>query len=358
MFGISRRLEGALGAQAWLGRRALRALDQLAAPSEARGRREPLSVVIAATGAAPVEPLLESLRDVLGEPDEVIVATVGASRDMAKPDRTGMRVVEAGIEPSGWTASSWGRHMGAKAARNAWILFLDERVVVESRELAGVLLATAEDDAAAAVSAFPRYETVTLTEEVVVPFAWRHRLAGRGSARDAAGSCLLVSRAAFETAGGYEEVAGEPDEHRALERELENRGLRHETVDGRALVALHEKDPAAFAARSAGLSAAAAAEAPGTAALAFASAALSAMPALALFQGLRKRNLKLTLAAGAAWAADAWLARSFASKLSGRRASQEAACLQPFALAWVLGMVVRDRARGAALPGRRSSRRA
>ena len=353
MFGIPRRIEGALGAQAWLGRRAVHALDRLAAPAEARSQREPVSVVIAATGSVPIDRLLDSIGYAPGEGDEVIVATVGASHEAASRGRPGVRIVEAGIAPSGWSASSWGRQVGAKTARNAWILFLDERLVVESGDLAGVLLATAGDDAAVAVTAFPRYESVTLAEQVLVPFACRHLMAGSGSAHDVAASCMLMSRAAFETIGGYEEVAGEPAEHPALERELEKRGMRHETVDGRALVALHETEPAAFAARSAGMSAAAAPEAPGAAALAFSSAALSAMPALALLQGLRTRRLKLILTAGAAWAAEAWIAREFASKLSGRRASHTAAFLQPVALGWVLGMVVRNRATDGRSPRRR-----
>lgn len=329
--------EPLLAAQAWLGLRAAAALDGLEPLPGPDSGRPAVSVIVAVRDEERRLPrLLASLQPALQGQDEVIVVDDG-SRDHTRAiaREFGATVVEAGRGPGGRRGRAHALGIGAQAAAHDWLLFLDPDAWLESDELIDRMLATGLP----ALSVFPRQETVSFAERLVVPFAYRHYLAGRRRLRTLSGHCVLVNRAAYTRAGGHNgsRRGGEA----TLARNLRRHGLRLTTMDGRRLLAVRLFEPARGPREGFGGSAAAfLRDEPLPGLIAAGSALLASLPLVAAVEGARRRKPGLALAGLVAWLADARAAHRFARALGGRYEGPSVALLQPLAQLAFVGLTI------------------
>ena len=159
------------------------------------------------------------------------------------------RLVPIRIEqrPSGWLGKCHALHEAARRATGDFILFTD----------GDVKLAPGALKKAAALCRDERADHLTLLPDVEMDSALQHAftifffqefvlLAGGLSANRDDGRCFLgvgafnmVSRAAYESVGGHEEIRMQVGDDVALARLLQRTGHRHRVLGGQGLVSLH-----------------------------------------------------------------------------------------------------------------------
>jgi hypothetical protein len=179
---------------------------------------------------------LQSLVTQEGVEFEVIVV------DDHSTDRTGqiarsfqaVWVLESGPLPEGWTGKSHALNCGVKRARGRWFLFTDADTCHKAGSLARAFTEVRERGADL-LSYSPEQEVCTLLEKAVMPvifaeLAVTYRPAEvsdpRSSAAAANGQYVLVTRQAYEAAGGHAAVAGVILEDVALARRVKESGGR------------------------------------------------------------------------------------------------------------------------------------
>jgi hypothetical protein len=179
---------------------------------------------------------LQSLVTQAGVSFEVIVV------DDASTDRTReialsfplVRVVDAGPLPEGWTGKNNAMASGARQARGEWLLFTDADTVHQPGSLARSL-AEARQHGAALLSYSPEQEVDGIWEKAVMPVIFAElattyspsRVSDPASSAAAAnGQYLLISRQAYEAAGGHAAIAGSLLEDVALARKVKASGRR------------------------------------------------------------------------------------------------------------------------------------
>jgi hypothetical protein len=175
---------------------------------------------------------LESLVSQTGVPFEVIVI------DDHSTDRTGeiarsfpgVRVIEAGVLPTGWTGKNNAVTTGARAAQGSWLLFTDADTIHLAGSLARAVK-EAEDHQADLLSYSPEQIAVTFWEMAVLPVVFAElarqyppRKVSDPSSGEAAanGQYLLIRREAYEATGGHAAVAGSILEDVALARAVKS----------------------------------------------------------------------------------------------------------------------------------------
>ncbi len=206
--------------------------------SSAPGPSAPLvSVIIPARNEeASLGACLESLAAQQEIACEIIVV------DDASTDRTraiaqsfaGVRVVEPGPLPAGWSGKSNAAAAGARGARGSWLLFTDADTVHRPGSLRRAL-----DEAAAhgadLLSYSPAQEVHGLLQMALMPVIFaelarayppRQVCDPAHPAAAANGQYLLISRAAYDAVGGHAAIAQTLLEDVALARAVKRAGRR------------------------------------------------------------------------------------------------------------------------------------
>jgi len=179
---------------------------------------------------------LESLVAQAGVSFEIIVVDDGSTdhtREIAQ-SFPGVRVIDPDILPPGWSGKSNALAAGAKKARGEWLLFTDADTVHRARSLARSL-AEAREQNAALLSYSPEQEVHGLWEKAVMPVIFAELASTyrpsevsdpASSAAAANGQYILVSREAYDAAGGHAAVATSLLEDVALARAVKASGCK------------------------------------------------------------------------------------------------------------------------------------
>src|SRR5580698_757204 len=197
--------------------------------SEAVAMRPAVSVIVPARNEeACLGTCLESVVSQAGVSFEVVVVDDGSTdrtREIAE-SFAGVRVVDAGALPAGWSGKNHALTAGVRQAKGEWFLFTDADTVHRPGSLARAL-AEARAQGAALLSYSPEQVVHGFWERAVMPvifaeLAERYRPAEVSDPRSpvaaANGQYLLVSREAYEAVGGHAAIAGDLLEDVALAR--------------------------------------------------------------------------------------------------------------------------------------------
>jgi len=183
-------------------------------PSPSDSERPEVSVIIPARNEeACLGACLASLAGQEGAVFEIIVADDGSSDGTARIAQSfaGVKLIEAGPLPEGWSGKSNAVYTGAQQARGQWLLFTDADTVHLPGSLARTL-GEAKRHGAAMLSYSPAQELHGFIQRAVMPviFAelastYRPREVSDPSSPAAAanGQYLLITREAYEAVGGH-----------------------------------------------------------------------------------------------------------------------------------------------------------
>jgi chlorobactene glucosyltransferase len=172
-------------------------------------------------------------------------ATAAIAREIAA-GREGIRVIEAGGLPPGWTGKAHACWQGAIRGCGRWLCFIDADTVPRPALLRSAV-AAAEARGLALLSLEPRQELVTAWERLIIPaglcaLGFVGDLRRTGDAEQAAtpanGQFLLIRRDAYERAGGHAAVRGEVAEDSALASRIKAAGGGAALAGGAPLIAV------------------------------------------------------------------------------------------------------------------------
>ena len=179
---------------------------------------------------------LESLVTQEGIRSEIVVVNDGSTDRTAEIAGTfpGVRVIDAGPLPAGWTGKNNAMVEGAKVARGKWLLFTDADTVHKPGSLARAV-DEAERHQAVLLSYSPEQDVRGFWEKAVMPVIFAELAAtyppeqvSHETFPDAAanGQYLLVAHEAYKAIGGHARVAGDLLEDVALARLVKSSGGR------------------------------------------------------------------------------------------------------------------------------------
>jgi len=200
------------------------------------GRLQVSVIVPARNEEACLADCLQSLTTQSGVTFEIIIV------DDHSTDRTreiavsfpGVRVIEAGPLPNGWTGKNNAVTTGARQARGEWLLFTDADTVHLPGSLAAALREAQENDAEL-LSYSPEQIAVTFWEMAVLPVVFaelaRQYSPSKVSAPDspvaaANGQYILIRRDTYDAVGGHAAIAGNILEDVALARNVKSSGRK------------------------------------------------------------------------------------------------------------------------------------
>jgi len=186
--------------------------------SQSDSARLEVSVIVPARNEeACVGACLASLTGQQGVAFEVIVVDDGSTDRTAAVARSfaGVKLIEAGPLPEGWSGKSNAVHIGAQQARGEWLLFTDADTVHLPGSLTGAL-DEAKRHGAEMLSYSPAQELHGFIQRAVMPviFAelattYRPREVSDPNSPAAAanGQYLLITRKAYDAVGGHAAIA-------------------------------------------------------------------------------------------------------------------------------------------------------
>jgi len=146
----------------------------------------------------------------------------------------GVRVIDAGPIPAGWTGKNNAVTAGAQAARAEWLLFTDADTIHLPGSLARSI-AESKRQSAAMLSYSPEQVVKTFSERAVMPVIFAELAATFGasqvsdpnsSAAAANGQYILITREAYDAVGGHAAVATCLLEDVALARAVKQSGRK------------------------------------------------------------------------------------------------------------------------------------
>jgi len=187
-------------------------------PSPSDSERPEVSVIIPARNEeACLGACLASLAGQEGVVFEIIVADDGSSDGTARIAQSfaGVKLIEAGPLPEGWSGKSNAVYTGAQQARGQWLLFTDADTVHLRGSLARSL-AEAKRHGAEMLSYSPAQELRGFVERAVMPVIFaelaatykpREVSSPNSPAAAANGQYLLITRAAYDAVGGHAAIA-------------------------------------------------------------------------------------------------------------------------------------------------------
>jgi glycosyltransferase involved in cell wall biosynthesis len=243
-------------AHAWWNLRQLRVLPEPGASATDVGDPGAVSVLIPARDeAGRIGHCLTSVRQQRGlELAEILVLDDRSSDGTAQvvaghlDDSRVQLLSSAGEPPEGWLGKTWACHQLAQHASGDILIFLDADVVLAPDALARSVaaLSSAEVDA---VSPYPRQVAETWPERVVQPllqWSWATLLplgaaerSDRTSLVAANGQLMVITREAYDAAGGHEAVRADVLDDVALFQQLKRVGRRGVLADGTDVATCH-----------------------------------------------------------------------------------------------------------------------
>jgi hypothetical protein len=205
-------------------------------PVPASGRPTVSVIVPARNEEASLAACLESLVSQTGVPFEIIVVDDGST------DRThsiaesfpGIRVIEPGPLPPGWSGKNNAVTAGVRDAQGQWLLFTDADTVHKPGSLVRAI-AEAQEHHADLLSYSPEQEVHGFWEKTIVPVIFAElaetypleEVSDPRSPKAAAnGQYLLVSHRAYDAVGGHVAVADSLLEDVALARLVKQSGCK------------------------------------------------------------------------------------------------------------------------------------
>ncbi len=179
---------------------------------------------------------LESLVSQTGVAFEIIVVNDHSTDRTEEIARSfeGVRVIQAGELPPGWTGKNNAVACGARESRGAWLLFTDADTVHLPGSLARAL-AEAKDHKAEMLSYSPEQIAVSFWEMAILPvvfaaLAWQYppTMVSDPTTPIAAanGQFIFIRRETYDAVGGHAAVAGEILEDVALARLVKSAGRK------------------------------------------------------------------------------------------------------------------------------------
>jgi glycosyltransferase involved in cell wall biosynthesis len=205
--------------------------------TETRAAQPQISVIVPARNEeASLADCLQSLVSQTGVPFEIIVVddhSTDRTREIAE-SFPGVRVIEAGPLPKGWTGKNNAVIAGARAAHGEWLLLTD----ADTAHLPGSLAAAlreAQEDGAELLSYSPEQIAVTFWEMATLPVIFAElarqyspsKVSNPSSPTAAAnGQYILIRRDTYNAVGGHAAIAGNILEDVALARAVKSSGRK------------------------------------------------------------------------------------------------------------------------------------
>ncbi len=193
-------------------------------------------IVPARNEEACLDACLRSLVEQTGVAFEIVVVDDGSTdrtREISE-SIAGVRVVDAGPLPAGWSGKNNALTAGVRQATSEWLLFTDADTVHRAGSLAKAV-AEAQAQGVALLSYSPEQEVHGFWERAVMPVIFAE-LAGRYRPAEvsdpaspvaaANGQYILISREAYEAVGGHAAIAGDLIEDVALARAVKRSGRK------------------------------------------------------------------------------------------------------------------------------------
>src|SRR5277367_5097907 len=179
---------------------------------------------------------LESLVAQTGVSFELLVVDDGSTDRTSEIARSfsGVRVVDPGPLPSGWSGKNNALVAGAKQARGRWLLFTDADTVHRAGTLASSV-AEVQRQKAALLSYSPEQEVHGVWEKAIMPVIFAELASTfrpsevsdpASTAAAANGQYILVSREAYDAVGGHAAISTSLLEDVALARAVKASGRK------------------------------------------------------------------------------------------------------------------------------------
>lgn len=220
--------------------RVYRSLPKLSPCEDARTLPSISVIIPARNEAANLGRLLPSLRAAryAGELEITVVDDDSSDETAAVAREQGARVIHVNELPSGWLGKPHACHVGARAAKGAWLLFVDADTVHAPNCAAAAVVFAMEHDLDG-LSLMPKNKVLGPLDGIALAVAFAALFAGRRSAAGLLnGQFILLRSDVYWKSGGHAAVSLEAMEDIALGRRLREQGYVTPLVRGEGLLSV------------------------------------------------------------------------------------------------------------------------